>query len=530
MALNVIDVSTLTVAGTSIGLSSASPTKAVSFAAGARQCLIVVEDAPVYMRSDGDAATSADILLNVGDVLPILGDNMNQVCDNLRFIRKTSTSATLKIIWYNREAVLTERIIRGSMRMLTESGTPLEVAEDAAHTSGDKGILVLAVRWDAGTALAGTDGDYAPLQVDQSGGLRLGKPIFGNPTVLSCNNSTARWIKGSTSPLDQKGSTGWLAHLFGGVQTGDDWARVNIPVDELLLTKFTPATLPTQWTYYMDANDYMGVNMVIWVHDPANFENRAEITQDAQDVESAAAWNQHILATSNHFFYYGEITGTPDTTPIQGTHYTLAQFQADSIFKTYTIYRITLEFGWGAAGNTFGNAYVADVELNGITIPMKPENNSHKRTVLATKTVVGGVSSANDVVSESIDPGTDWDFDFGGIGYITKAVLNIATTGLTPLMTLFLYTTPPTCNLKDNVANTQPVAADVPFFIGQIDFPAMTSKGTGLSYTVATPGTTGNLPLSFDSPKLYGVLVDGTGSTLGNVLCSIKLTADMEDN
>jgi hypothetical protein len=145
MGLNVIDVSTLTVAGTSLGLDSASPTKAVAFASGARQCLIVVQDAPCYVRSDGDAATSADILLSPGDVLPMLGDNMNQALDLLRFIRKTSTSATLKIIWYNREAILTERIIRGAVRLVTEAGVALD---DTA--SG--GIKVLSV---AGSALIG---------------------------------------------------------------------------------------------------------------------------------------------------------------------------------------------------------------------------------------------------------------------------------------------------------------------------------------------------------------------------------------
>ena len=45
-------------------------------------------------------------------------------------------------------------------------------AEDAAHTSGDEGAFVLAVRNDAGTALAGTDGDYIPLSTDSSGALR----------------------------------------------------------------------------------------------------------------------------------------------------------------------------------------------------------------------------------------------------------------------------------------------------------------------------------------------------------------------
>jgi len=45
-------------------------------------------------------------------------------------------------------------------------------AEDAAHTSGDTGVLALAVRNDAGTALAGTTLDYIPLSTDSTGALR----------------------------------------------------------------------------------------------------------------------------------------------------------------------------------------------------------------------------------------------------------------------------------------------------------------------------------------------------------------------
>lgn len=49
--------------------------------------------------------------------------------------------------------------------------TNLGSAEDAVHGSGDVGVMSLAVRNDALAALAGTDGDYAPLQVDASGAL-----------------------------------------------------------------------------------------------------------------------------------------------------------------------------------------------------------------------------------------------------------------------------------------------------------------------------------------------------------------------
>lgn len=49
-------------------------------------------------------------------------------------------------------------------------------AEDTPHASGDVGIMALAVRKDTPTPLAGTDGDYAPLEVDGSGRLWVRQP------------------------------------------------------------------------------------------------------------------------------------------------------------------------------------------------------------------------------------------------------------------------------------------------------------------------------------------------------------------
>lgn len=53
------------------------------------------------------------------------------------------------------------------------ASTSLGKAEDAAHTSGDVGVMSLAVRRDADTSLVGTDGDYAPLQVNAAGSLKV---------------------------------------------------------------------------------------------------------------------------------------------------------------------------------------------------------------------------------------------------------------------------------------------------------------------------------------------------------------------
>lgn len=49
----------------------------------------------------------------------------------------------------------------------------LTQAEDAAHVSGDAGVMSLAVRNDTPGSLVSADGDYAPLQVDASGNLRV---------------------------------------------------------------------------------------------------------------------------------------------------------------------------------------------------------------------------------------------------------------------------------------------------------------------------------------------------------------------
>lgn len=51
--------------------------------------------------------------------------------------------------------------------------TNLGKTEDSAHTTGDTGVFVLAVRHDSQASLVDTEFDYAPLQVDELGNLRV---------------------------------------------------------------------------------------------------------------------------------------------------------------------------------------------------------------------------------------------------------------------------------------------------------------------------------------------------------------------
>ena len=100
---------------------------------------------------------------------------------------------------------------------------------------------------------------------------------------------------------------------------------------------------------------------------------------------------------------------------------------------------------------------------------------------------------------------------------------------ITPKLSLLLYSSPPAGMKNDNVASTNPLSADVPYYVGRIDFPAMAYDGTGDASALATPSTSGNIPLAFDSPTLYGILVTKDTVTLVAVAMTISLTADMED-
>lgn len=154
------------------------------------------------------------------------------------------------------------------------------------------------------------------------------------------------------------------------------------------------------------------------------------------------------------------------------------------------------------------------------------------KTVSVTKALVAaGDYAAEDVLSKSVSAGTCWTFNVSvGSGYITKAQAICETTALTPRLTLYLFKAVPTSNLNDNAANTALLHADLANYIGKIDFPALEDLG-GDSEAVATPSTTGNLPLAFVSGtnmELYGVLVTRdaiTGESAGDDM-TIILTVE----
>jgi hypothetical protein len=149
-----------------------------------------------------------------------------------------------------------------------------------------------------------------------------------------------------------------------------------------------------------------------------------------------------------------------------------------------------------------------------------------------------GDYGAEDVLSESATNGvgTDWDFvdiakSIGGNGYITKALVLCSTTALTPRITLYLFAAPPTSELDDNAANTAVATADLANYIGRIDFNAMEDLG-GMSGSIATVSTLGNLPLAYNcdesSDTLYGIAVtrDAITGEAASMTLTISLTSE----
>lgn len=140
---------------------------------------------------------------------------------------------------------------------------------------------------------------------------------------------------------------------------------------------------------------------------------------------------------------------------------------------------------------------------------------SHEKIVLAN-----GAYVAEDVVSENTTAALGakfWSFPGmakrpGGQGYIVGGFITAETTAIASWFSLFLHTDEPTCAVGDGIPNTAFLLADRHIAVpGPIDFPACSDLGTGMSSTVATASTVGNLPIPFvcksGSTTLTGPLV-----------------------
>jgi len=88
--------------------------------------------------------------------------------------------------------------------VMTLPGGLTAYAEDAQHTSGEFGVMALAVRNDSGSSLVGTDGDYAPLMVNAYGMLNINydmiRDVAPDVNAGAVSAGTPRMILASDDP------------------------------------------------------------------------------------------------------------------------------------------------------------------------------------------------------------------------------------------------------------------------------------------------------------------------------------------
>jgi len=190
--------------------------------------------------------------------------------------------------------------------------TALGKAEDAAHASGDTGVMALAVRQDTPTALAGTAGDYAPLEVGAAGALHVA--LVGHDTTarLAANSSgltTATTAYTSGDVLGGELSFASAARITGGrgVIEGAvllDKADIVGAVDLFLFRAASTPAADNAANGWADADmeNLVGVVSFPYPYDSAN--NRAATWVGAQPYECAATTLFGVLITrSDHTFF-----------------------------------------------------------------------------------------------------------------------------------------------------------------------------------------------------------------------------------
>lgn len=136
---------------------------------------------------------------------------------------------------------VSDTVAQGSLASLDTSIGNLEHAEDSAHSSGDSGVMSLAVRADSDGSLVSADGDYAPLQVDADGKLKVvGSFGVAGTEAYNATDDLAAAADGQISGIagtftdvcSVSVGAGTTAYLYGYSWAADKNAEMRIVTDD----------------------------------------------------------------------------------------------------------------------------------------------------------------------------------------------------------------------------------------------------------------------------------------------------------
>jgi hypothetical protein len=247
---------TLTVASHAV---TNAGTFAVQIDAGAVTSLALIDD-PVFADDAAFTASTSKVMMAgairddaLSALTPVEGDAvpLRTGSTGALWTTVTGTVTVASHAVTNAGTFVTQ--IDGSALTALQLIDDIVLAEDAAHTTGDKGVMALAVRQDAQANL-GADGDYTPLSVDSAGALRVtgggggteytedaaaaANPV-GTALILVRKDTPAATVTTDGNNVAQRGSdygaayvtlvdnAGAFVSVGGGTQYDEDSAHVS---------------------------------------------------------------------------------------------------------------------------------------------------------------------------------------------------------------------------------------------------------------------------------------------------------------
>jgi hypothetical protein len=169
--------------------------------------VVHVDDNAGSLTVDGTVSITANSAVNVAQLAATTTDTNsgNKSAGTLRVVLATDQPALTNKLLVTPDAVthdvgtITTAVVAGT------GATHLGKAEDAAHTTGDVGVMALAVRAAAPTERSAgpTDGDYEPLAVNEVGALwgTLTPSANGGMTTFMASGSDGSTILVATSQV-----------------------------------------------------------------------------------------------------------------------------------------------------------------------------------------------------------------------------------------------------------------------------------------------------------------------------------------
>jgi hypothetical protein len=186
----------------------------------------------ISTSNDGDYA---DFKVNDKGELYVIDKDANASLDAI----ETSTASIDTKLTTTNSTLAT---IDTSLNNIESDLANLTQVEDEAHASGDTGIMSLAVRNDAGGNLVSADGDYAPLQVNANGELRvvsaltaIGDEQYTVTDALAAGGDGLLTITAAATPWITVASfahTSGTAYVFGWQWACDQNADAQLVTDD----------------------------------------------------------------------------------------------------------------------------------------------------------------------------------------------------------------------------------------------------------------------------------------------------------